>query len=208
MSKSDDPQQLTRGPAGADDFYRALGYALVAFTEIDDMLFTLFYVLNVASTPDVEDARKVFYQSWNFSERCKVVAKAASERITDADLRAEWGAIRGIVETLNEQRNQLAHASAAGSFANDKSLGPTLVPLLQLPGSNGARRPGRLDTQAIVALAVEFEDLADRLSVFLRRIAPEAITPARREAARTSHATALRRKRGADNAPPPPENAS
>jgi len=185
MTKSDDPQPLSNGPASPDDFYRALGYALVAFTEIDAALFALFYTLTMASMPDIEHARKIFTQTWNFGERLKIVARAVAEHLADPALRAEWEAMRTIMESLKDQRNQLAHASTAESFAIDKKLGLTLVPVLHLPGESRPQRTDRLDTQGIIGLAIEFEDMADRIGIFLRRVAPEHAATRTRGGGRT-----------------------
>jgi len=173
MTHPKDPQPLINGPYAPDDFYRALGYALVAFTEIDGALFALFYALTVGETPDIEEAKRIFYESWNFGTRLKIVAKAASAKMADAALRAEWEEIEETIETLNGQRNQLAHSSAAASFEVDNSFGLALVPVLYLPGDSLSQPAEKLDTRHIVALAVEFEDMADRISAFLEKVAPD-----------------------------------
>jgi hypothetical protein len=174
MTKTSGPQPFNHGRPAPDDFYRALGYALVAFTEIDGSLFALFYALTVGSTPDIDEAKRIFYKSWNFGERLKVVAKAASEKLVDAALCKEWEEIRASVETLKNQRNQLAHSSAAPSFEVVDATGLALVPYLGLPLDSRARSVEKLDTARIVAIAIEFEDMADRIANFLERIAPRS----------------------------------
>jgi hypothetical protein len=172
MMRNDESGPMNRVPHAPEDFHRALGYALVAFTEIDGALFTLFYALNAGETPDIEDARRIFYESWNFAVRLKVVARTAAARIGDPALRAEWDRTMADIESLKAQRNQLAHASSAASFEDDPTCGLVLVPVLGLPEQDPARTAERLDTRRIVALAIEFEDMADRITAFLERVAP------------------------------------
>jgi hypothetical protein len=183
MTKTDASQPFNHGHPVPDDFYRALGYALVAFAEIDGALFALFYALNVGATPDIEQAKRIFYESWNFSARLKVLAHAVDAAALAPVQCAEWAQIRAGIETLKDQRNQLAYSSAATNFALDEVLGLALVPPLGLSIDGHAPTSERLDTQRILAWAVEFEDMADRIAKFLEQIAPDgagARAPARR----------------------------
>ena len=173
MTRIDDRDPLTDVTRSPDDFYRALGYALVAFTEIDGALFMLFCALTSARAPDIESARRVFYESWNFAVRLALVARTARERIRNSRLRAEWDEIEEQLSALKDDRNNLAHASAAASFEMDPSLGLALVPMLHLPlGTVAAESADKLDARSLVLLAIEFEDAADRIGAFVRKIAP------------------------------------
>lgn len=193
MTNSSGPQVSRLGPNAHDDFYRALGYALVAFTEIDGSLFALFYAFTVGRTPDIDAAKRIFYESWNFSARLNVVARVVEEQIVDSALRHEWEEIRAAVETLKDQRNLLAHSSAASSFDVVDSIGLVLVPTFSLSGDKFTQANERLDTRHIVALAVEFEDMADRIAEFLEKIAPDRDRV--RPRAGSTNATRRRRRR-------------
>jgi hypothetical protein len=193
MTKTEGTQPFNHGHPAPDDFYRALGYALVAFTEIDGSLFALFYALTVGTNPDIDEAKRIFYESWNFGARLQVVAKAVGEKLTDVALRAEWDEIRASIENLKDQRNQLAHSSGAANFALVESGGLALIPYLGLPGAQFAQGIEKLDTSRIVAMAVEFEDMADRITKFLERIAPD--TEGGRLRARDRIAGGRRRRR-------------
>jgi hypothetical protein len=177
MTRTDDPQPLGNGLRTPEAFYHALGYALVAFTEIDGSLFALFCALTIDQVLDIGMARRTYYESWDFGVRLRVVekavaAKGAGQKTTALTWCGQWEAIRAGIETLKDQRNQLAHSSAAASFEFDEALGPALIPALRLPSDKFSQAAERLDTRRLLALAVEFENMADRIHDFCAAIAP------------------------------------
>lgn len=173
MPISDASPRLRQGPVAPDDFYRALGYAIVAFTEIDEALFTLYYALTIGTHPDIAQARKAYYDSWNFAVRLRSVDDAVRRHCGHGPARADWERLRAQVEVLNERRNELAHSSAAPSFERDERAGLSFAPVLRLPADVTQRSAERLDTPALLALAIEFEDMADAVGEFLERVAPD-----------------------------------
>jgi hypothetical protein len=194
MNRSDGSPAFTQGHPAPDDFYRALGYALVAFTEIDGALFGLYYALTVGEHADIERAKRNYYESWNFSARLRVVERAVGAHVTEPAARGQWRAIQSAVESLKEQRNELGNSSAGPSFERVAPDGLALVPTLGLPGAGAARGRARIDTQALIALAIEFEDMADAIVRFLERVAPVALGGARLEQPAAAAARRPRRR--------------
>jgi len=152
MSEPAGKEPLIRGEFAPDDFYRALGCAIVTFSTIDGALWRLFWALGPNDPPDHVAARAIFYSSRQFGGRLDKVAALAGQKIIDPEMQAEWTDIHSLVSVLKDERNHLAHSDAAADFEHDNTFGLALVRPMHMPEEKYTPPKAKLDTRRLEEL--------------------------------------------------------
>jgi hypothetical protein len=134
---------LDTNPPQAAPFYRAIGYAITTWQQVESALCSVF--IKVSTCREEQVATAIFYTFQDFSEKLKLVRCAARLTLSANTEFAEWEKLRKRLITSMELRNALAHFHAVWQIpgtAQNGTPGPTVhFAILQLSGT-GATIPG------------------------------------------------------------------
>jgi hypothetical protein len=131
---------MDTNPPQAAPFYRAIGYAITIWQQVESALCSVF--IKVSTCREEQVAAAIFYTFQDFSEKLKLVHCAARLTLSATTEFEEWEKLRKRLITSMESRNALAHFHAAWQIpgaAQNGTPGPSVhFAILQLSETGAA----------------------------------------------------------------------
>lgn len=158
---------LIKSEYAPDDFYRAFAIGILRWQYVEHELYLLYHALE--NHNDVQKSSTRYYKCNFFGKKLKLVNDTAKSKLLGESLE-NWNDLKVEISDASDERNFLAHLTAAPEFKDDNSFKLVLAPAIYV-STNLIKTKKRLyDRKGCEELASLFDDLAYKIEAFTNAV--------------------------------------